>query len=72
MRCAGCNRTLEVGDRYITDTASAFTGREDDSLDSLMAELMGCGNGKIVYCEDCTQDGGDWMLDTVYGDEGEA
>lgn len=34
---------------------------------------FGSGHGdKIVYCEDCTVKGGKWMLDTVYGDEGDA
>jgi hypothetical protein len=72
MRCSGCRRDLEVGDQYIEDTASGFMDRADDGLDGLMAEIMGAGNGKIVYCEDCTQDGGRYRFNTVYGDEDDA
>lgn len=70
MKCAGCRRELEVGDQYIEGTASEFMGREDDCTDDLMAMVMGSGRGeKIVYCEDCTQHGGDFMFNTVYGEE---
>ena len=69
MRCSGCRRELEVGDQYIEDTTSGFMGREADGMDDLMAEILGGTGGKIVYCEDCTQDGGDYFFSTVYGDE---
>jgi hypothetical protein len=69
MTCAGCNRELEVGDRYIKGSASEFMGRPDDGLNGLMADLLGGSGGKVVYCEDCTQEGGQWKLETVYGDE---
>jgi hypothetical protein len=71
MRCSGCRRELDVGDHYIEDTASGFLGREADGLDDLMAEVMGGRSGKIIFCEDCTQDGGDYLFETVYGDEEE-
>jgi hypothetical protein len=70
MRCAGCRSEIEVGDRYIEATASEFMGHADDGLDGLMAEILGSGNGdKLVYCEDCTEDGGQWHFETFYGDE---
>jgi hypothetical protein len=70
MKCAGCRRDLEVGDHYIEATASEFMGRADDGLNGLMADILGSGNGdKLVYCEDCTQDGGQWRMETFYGDE---
>lgn len=70
MVCAGCRRELEVGDQYIEATASEFMGHDKDGLDDLMALVMGSGRGEqIVYCEDCTQPGGDFMFNTVHGDE---
>lgn len=70
MKCAGCQRTLEIGDRYIEDTASGFL-KEDGNpeLDGLIAGIFGDSGGKIRYCEDCTEDGGDYLFETVYGDE---
>lgn len=69
MKCSGCRRELEVGDQYIEDTASGFMGHEADGLDDVMAQLLGGTGGKIIYCKDCTQEGGDYMFSTVYGDE---
>ncbi len=70
LRCAGCNRELQVGDRYIEDSASGFMKKDDGpELDDLMALVLGGSGGKIRYCEDCTQDGGDYFFETVYGDE---
>lgn len=71
MRCAGCNRTLEVGDHYIEGTTAEMLGQDvDPEIDGLIAEIMGSGNGtKIVYCEDCTQSGGDFLLSTYYGED---
>lgn len=71
MICAGCQRTLEVGDQFIEATAGEFMGQEVDAgMDGLMAELLGgTKSGKIIYCEDCTQSGGDFMFSTFYGDE---
>lgn len=70
MKCAGCRRELEVGDQYIEATASEFMGQDDDGLDDLMAMVMGSDRGNmVVYCEDCTKPGGDFMLNTIYGDE---
>lgn len=75
MRCAGCHKELEVGDRYIRFTASEWAGREgkepNSGLDDVMAMVTGSGHGdKIVYCDDCTdtvEDG--WHQDTYWGDE---
>lgn len=70
MRCAGCNRELEIGDRYITDTSSGFTkSAEDPAADEIVAMILGGFAGKIVFCEDCTEPGGDYLYETVYGDE---
>lgn len=70
MKCTGCQRELGVGDHYIKDSASAFVGKEADPvIDGLIAEIMGGSGAEVVYCEDCTQDGGDWKLETVWGDE---
>jgi hypothetical protein len=33
--------------------------------------LFGGRGGKVVVCEDCTQEGGDYSFETVYGDEDE-
>lgn len=74
MRCAGCRRDLEIGDQFIEGTAGDFMGQDvEPEIGGLMAEIMGSGNGeKIVYCEDCTQSGGDFLLSTFYGDESPA
>lgn len=70
MRCAGCNRELEVGDLYIQDTPSGFMG-ESSEHDDLIAEILGGVGGKVFFCEDCCGPGGDYFFDTVYGDEDE-
>lgn len=58
MKCGGCLRRLEVGDRYIEGTASEYMGDTDQGLDGLLAELMGSGHGdKIVFCEDEPEEG---------------
>jgi len=73
VRCAGCQKELEVGDQYIAAKASEFIGTEPSGeVDLLIAELFGGSDGRIVYCEDCTQPDGDWLLETVYGDEADA
>lgn len=73
MNCMGCHRTLEVGDRYIEDTASGFIDKErSDDIDGLLSTVFGGKDGKVFYCEDCTTEGGDYLFETVYGDEGEA
>jgi hypothetical protein len=70
VRCCGCQRRLGVGDRYIEDAASGFLKQEGDAgIDSLIAELMGGRAGKVVVCEDCTREGGDYVFETVYEDE---
>lgn len=72
MKCFGCQRTLEVGDHYIADTSSGFGNREAEPVvDGLLADIFGGVDGKIVLCEDCTQEGGRYKLETVYGDEEE-
>lgn len=73
MNCGGCRREIEVGDRYIEDTASGFVqGDANPEVDGLISEIMGGQNGKVFFCEDCTQDGGDYMFETCYGDEDDA
>lgn len=71
MICAGCNRELEVGDRYIEDTTSGFLKMESTpEIDEIIASIFpGSGGSKIVVCEDCTAPGGDYMFEMVYGDE---
>jgi hypothetical protein len=63
---------LEVGDRYIQDTSSGFTKQASDpEIDSLIAEILGGSGDRVFFCEDCTQEGGDYLFETVYGDEGD-
>lgn len=73
MKCAGCDRELDVGDRYIKDSASGFMASFGNpgttEFDGLISEVLGGKDGEIVYCEDCTEQGGDYMFETVYGDE---
>jgi hypothetical protein len=74
VTCADCKRTLEVGDHYIKFTFTEWQEREGltpvTGLDDLMAQVMGSDNGDdIIYCEDCTVRGGDYLLEMVYGDE---
>lgn len=75
MKCAGCNRELEVGDRYIEDSATGFMESHGDGpsavpdFDDLAALVFGGSDGKIRYCEDCTQPGGDYLFETVYDEE---
>lgn len=48
----------------------AANGRTGDSaLDDIIAPLLGGAGTKIVYCEDCTEPGGDYLFETFYGDE---
>lgn len=63
---------IEVGDRFIRATPSEFMGGEDGGLDGLMAGLLGGTGGKVAYCEPCTQEGGEWALETHYGDDADA
>jgi hypothetical protein len=69
MKCFGCQR--DIGDRYIEDTASGFIGVEDTPVvDDLIADIFGGGpGGKVIFCDDCTTEGGDYMFETFYGDE---
>jgi hypothetical protein len=57
------------GDRFIRARPSEFMGTEDVGMDGLMADLLGGVGGEVAYCEDCTQEGGQWKLETCYGDE---
>lgn len=71
MKCAGCGYVLEVGDAYLEATASEIMGGSD-ALDGVLADILGSGNGeKLVYCEDCTEEGGCFKMSTYYGDEDE-
>jgi hypothetical protein len=73
MKCFGCQHELEVGDRYIEDTASGFIGQEaNDGIDGLIADLFGGHGGKVIFCAECTQAGGDYKFETVWGDEDDA
>ena len=69
MICAGCQRELEPGDQYIAGQASEYVGKpESAEIDDLMAEILGDGK-RIIYCEDCTEPGGDFKFATYYGDD---
>lgn len=72
MICAGCQRELQVGDRYIEDTASGFLktdGEGEAVTDYLIGMVLGGGESKLRYCEACTQPGGDYMFETFYGED---
>jgi hypothetical protein len=71
MKCAGCSREIEVGDSYLEATASEILGSTDTAVDDLIAEVTGGRDGKVVYCEDCTEPGGRFRMNTYYGDEDE-
>jgi hypothetical protein len=73
MKCFDCKREIEIGDRYIEDAASGFAGQEaSPEIDGLIADIFGGAGGKVVFCEDCTVGGGDYMTETYYGDEVDA
>lgn len=71
MICSGCRREIEVGDNYIEDTASGFLKEDKSDHDDLIAEIFGNTGGKIIYCQECTIPGGDYMFETYYGEEEE-
>lgn len=72
MNCAGCNKEIGVGDKYIEDTASGFMGEEaDPGVDEIISEILGGVGGRVFYCEDCTAPGGDYLFETFYGEEEE-
>ncbi len=67
--CAGCWRKLEDGDRYIVDTAAGFLAQEDDPVvDGLIAEILGASDGRVRLCEDCTELGGPYILETFHAE----
>lgn len=69
MNCVGCNKEIEIGDRYIEDTVSGFLRSETEpDTYGIIAELFGGAGGKVFFCEDCTEDGGDYLYETNYGD----
>ena len=77
MNCAGCRREIEIGDHYIEDTPSGFmtamgNGKVNPELDDIMAMVLGGVGTKIVYCTDCTREGGDYKVETYYGDDDDA
>jgi hypothetical protein len=73
MNCAGCRREIEVGDRYIEDTAGGFIDKDTaPEINGLISEILGGANGKVFFCDDCTVEGGDYMFETYYGDEVDA
>lgn len=69
MKCAGCGYVLRVGDPFLEATASEIIGGSSE-LDGLLADVLGSGNGeKLVYCEDCTEEGGRFRMSTYYGED---
>jgi hypothetical protein len=58
MKCFGCQNEIEIGGRYIEDTASG-----------IIADIFGGKDGKVVLCDDCTVPGDKYMMETFYGDE---
>lgn len=78
MICADCRRELEIGDQYIEGTPGEIIGQDiDPEISGIIADLLGGhkldggSGGKLIYCEDCTVHGGDFLLSTYYGDEDE-
>jgi len=71
VKCAGCDRELEAGDRYIEDTAGGFFGvGTHPEVDTVMGELLsGRVDGRMVFCEDCTTPGGTYEFKSYDGDE---
>jgi hypothetical protein len=71
MKCFSCNNEIEVGDRYIEDTASGFLRTEQSpEVDAVIAELFsGRMDGKVVFCDECTTEGGDYNPQVYYGDD---
>lgn len=69
IRCAGCNDEIEVGDRFIVDTSSGFLKSDAEPVvDDIIASLFGGSDGKVRFCEDCTEPGGDYLFETNYGE----
>lgn len=66
MICSGCSKEIEVGGRYIIDTASSFIDEEDNPVfNDIAAMVFGASDeGKLIYCEDCTEEGGDHKFET--------
>jgi len=70
IRCAGCDGEIEVGDRFIFDTPAGFLKQDaSPAVDDIIARLFGASDGKVRFCEDCTEPGGDYLFETNYGDE---
>lgn len=71
MKCSGCDKEFQEGDRYIEDTASGFMAAFGDQgtaeFDGLISTILGGEDGKLFYCEDCTTDGGVYNLKTFDG-----
>jgi hypothetical protein len=69
MNCFGCGGEIMIGDRYIEDMPSGFIGEDASGVDGVIAELFsGRGDGRIVFCEDCTVKGGEYARETYWGD----
>jgi hypothetical protein len=72
VKCFECQKEIEIGDHYIEDTPSGFLKTDDiPGVDELIAELFGGHGNKIILCLDCTSEGGDYLLETFYGDDPE-
>jgi hypothetical protein len=69
VKCFGCQREIEIGDRYIEDSASGFLGKpQGGEADGILADIFGDKDGKVVFCEDCTVPGGEYMAETYWGE----
>lgn len=70
MKCAGCSRELQVGEPVLVGTAGAFLGRPtEESTDELMALIFGAKDGKLRFCEECTEPGGEFRFETYWGED---
>jgi hypothetical protein len=70
MKCFGCQNEIEIGGRYIEDTASGFIDKDaTPEIDGIIADIFGGKDGKVVLCDDCTVPGDKYMMETFYGDE---
>ena len=73
MICTECKKELEIGDKYIKCLPHEVANMEiNPEIDNLILDLFGGHEGHLIYCEDCTILGGQFLFDTIYGDEDEA
>ena len=71
LMCVGCGRVLTAGDRYIEDAASGFLGIPQDeteaNIDGLIADIFGGAGDSVVFCESCTEPGGEYVFRVYEG-----